>query len=210
VNAAAFVLLALALAAAFCNWLAVANTNKGAEYLCKPATMVLLMALAVALDPRDPTARTWFLVALAFSLAGDVFLMLPRDLFLFGLAAFLVAHLAYVAGMVVDGFGAGGLLAGVLLVAVGILVLGTQIVRAAYASESQMVVPVMVYIGVISAMVVAAVGVGEPLGIAGALLFYSSDALIGWSRFVREYAWAPVVIMVTYHLGQLGLVLSLI
>jgi uncharacterized membrane protein YhhN len=209
-NAPAFVLLTFVLVAAFCNWVAVANTNKGVEYLCKPATMVLLMALALALDPRDPTARTWFLVALAFSLAGDVFLMVPKDLFVFGLAAFLVAHLAYVAGMIADGMGAGGLLAGVLLVAVGILVLGTQIVRAAYAAETQLALPVMLYIGVISAMVVAAIGMGEPLGIAGAALFYSSDALIGWSRFVREYSWAPVVIMVTYHLGQLGLVLSLI
>jgi uncharacterized membrane protein YhhN len=209
-NGLAFLLVALVVAAAFGNWTAVANSNKGLEYLCKPAVVVLLIGLALALDPRDPSARTWFVVALVCSLAGDVLLMLPRDLFVFGLGAFLLAHLAYVVGMVVDGVSITRLLAGVLLVAVGILVLGTQIVRAAYAAESDLAIPVMVYIGVISAMVVAAVGTGEPLAIAGALLFYSSDALIGWSRFVREYAWAPVVIMVTYHLGQLGLVLSLI
>ena len=33
----------------------------------------------------------------------------------------------------------------------------------------------------------------------------ASDALIAWNRFVRRLAWAPVVIMVTYHLGQRGL-----
>ncbi|HEV7758502.1 MAG TPA: lysoplasmalogenase, partial [Acidimicrobiales bacterium] len=180
------------------------------EYLCKPAVVVLLIGLALALDPRDPSARTWFVVALVCSLAGDVFLMVPRDLFVFGLGAFLLAHLAYVVGLAGDGVAIAWLLAGVVLVAVGILVLGTQIVRAAYAAESEMAIPVMVYIGVISAMVVAAVGTGRPLAIGGALLFYSSDALIGWSRFVRECSWAPVVIMVTYHLGQLGLVLSLI
>jgi uncharacterized membrane protein YhhN len=209
-NGLAFLLVALVLAAAFGNWTAVANSNKGLEYLCKPAVVVLLVGLALALDPRDPSARTWFVVALVCSLAGDVFLMLPRDLFVFGLGAFLLAHLAYVVGMVVDGVSVTRLLAGVVLVAVGILVLGTQIVRAAYAAESDLAIPVMVYVGVISAMVVAAVGTGRPLAIGGALLFYASDALIGWSRFVREYAWAPVVIMVTYHLGQLGLVLSLI
>ena len=209
-NGLAFLLVALVLAAAFGNWTAVANSNKGLEYLCKPAVVVLLIGLALVLDPRDPSARTWFVVALVCSLAGDVFLMLPRDLFVFGLGAFLLAHLAYVVGMVVDGVDAMRLLAGVVLVAVGILVLGTQIVRAAYAAEADLAIPVTVYIGVISAMVVAAVGTGRPLAIGGALLFYSSDALIGWSRFVREYSWAPVVIMVTYHLGQLGLVLSLI
>ena len=209
-NAFAFLAVALVLAAAFGNWAAVANDNKGLEYLCKPAVVLLLIALALAIDPRDPTARTWFVVALVCSLAGDVFLMLPRDLFVLGLAAFLLAHLAYVVGMVVDGVSVTRLLAGVLLVAIGILLLGTQIVRAAYAAEPALAIPVMAYIGVISAMVVAAIGTGEPLAIAGALLFYASDALIGWSRFVREYTWAPVVIMVTYHLGQLGLVLSLI
>jgi uncharacterized membrane protein YhhN len=210
VNAFAFLAVALVLAAAFGNWAAVANENKGLEYLCKPAVVLLLIALALAIDPRDPTARTWFVIALVCSLAGDVFLMLPRDLFVLGLAAFLLAHLAYVVGMVVDGVSVTRLLAGVLLIAIGILLLGTQIVRAAYAAEPALAVPVMAYIGVISAMVVAAIGTGEPLAITGALLFYASDALIGWSRFVREYTWAPVVIMITYHLGQLGLVLSLI
>ena len=42
-----------------------------------------------------------------------------------------------------------------------------------------------------------------------AVLFMASDALIAWNRFVRRLAWAPVVIMVTYHLGQLGLVTAL-
>ena len=41
-----------------------------------------------------------------------------------------------------------------------------------------------------------------------AVLFMASDALIAWNRFVRR-PWAAVVIMVTYHLGQLGLVTAL-
>ena len=63
---------------------------------------------------------------------------------------------------------------------------------------------------VISAMVASAIGVGSPFAIAGAGLFYVSDALIAWNRFVRETPHAPVTIMVTYHLAQVGLVLSLV
>jgi uncharacterized membrane protein YhhN len=210
VNAFAFLAVALALAAAFGNWTAVASENKGLEYICKPAVMLLLIALALAIDPQDPAARGWFIAALVLSLAGDVFLMLPKDMFVLGLGAFLLAHLAYIVGMVVEGVHAGRLLAGIVVVAIGILLLGTQIVRAAQATDSALTLPVMAYIGVISAMVVAAIGTGEPLAIAGAGLFYASDALIGWTRFVRPTTWAPVTIMVTYHLGQLGLVLSLI
>jgi hypothetical protein len=38
----------------------------------------------------------------------------------------------------------------------------------------------------------------------------ASDALIAETRFVGPRKWAPVVIMVTYHLGQAGLTLSLV
>jgi hypothetical protein len=58
-------------------------------------------------------------------------------------------------------------------------------------------------------MVACAVGTTSAWAIAGAGLFYVSDALIGWTKFVKPYAWGSVAIMVTYHLAQTGLVLSL-
>ena len=51
---------------------------------------------------------------------------------------------------------------------------------------------------------------GRAAAIVGASLFAASDALIAWNRFVGSTPAASVVIMVTYHLGQLGLVLSLV
>ena len=72
-----------------------------------------------------------------------------------------------------------------------------------------MTAPVTAYMAVISAMVVCAAGTGDGVAVAGAALFYASDALIGISRFVRSTPWAPVAIMVTYHVGQCLLVLSL-
>ena len=70
--------------------------------------------------------------------------------------------------------------------------------------------PVVAYMGVISAMVASAIGVGHVMGVIGAGLFYVSDALIAWNRFVRETRHHAVAIMVTYHLGQMALVLSLV
>jgi hypothetical protein len=37
-----------------------------------------------------------------------------------------------------------------------------------------------------------------------------SDSLIGWTRFVRAHSWGPLAIIVTYHLGQAALVVSLV
>jgi hypothetical protein len=48
------------------------------------------------------------------------------------------------------------------------------------------------------------------MGILGASLFYVSDALIAWNRFIGETRHGRLAIIVTYHLGQVGLVLSLV
>jgi hypothetical protein len=44
----------------------------------------------------------------------------------------------------------------------------------------------------------------------GAGLFYVSDALIAWNRFIEARPWGDLAIIVTYHLGQIGLALALV
>jgi uncharacterized membrane protein YhhN len=75
--------------------------------------------------------------------------------------------------------------------------------------RADLLVPVVAYMLVISAMVSAVVATGVALAIAGAVLFFASDTLIAWNRFVRQRPWMPLAIIVTYHVGQTGLVLSL-
>jgi uncharacterized membrane protein YhhN len=207
---AAFLLLALTLAAAAGNWLAVHRGNKVLEYLCKPLTMALLIGVALTIDADQGAVRAWFVAALVLSLAGDVFLMLPEDLFVFGLAAFLLGHIAYIVGMHVDGVEGPRFLVGIVLVMGVLAVVGTIILRGVRAGpDPKMAGPVVAYMFVISAMVASAIGVGHVTAIAGAGLFYVSDALIAWNRFLRETRHARVAIMVTYHLAQAALVLSL-
>ena len=43
----------------------------------------------------------------------------------------------------------------------------------------------------------------------GAVFFMTSDALIGEDRFVQPRPWQPVAIIVTYHVAQALLVVSL-
>jgi uncharacterized membrane protein YhhN len=207
---AAFLLLALALVVAAADWLAVVRDNKPLEYLCKPLTMVVLIAATLALDVDDTTVQTWFLVALVLCLLGDVFLMLPQDLFVFGLASFLLGHIAYIVGMHVDGIDQGRFLVGVVLVLAALAVIGTRILRGVRAGdEPELTGPVLAYMSVISVMVASAIGTGHVAAVAGAASFYASDALIAWNRFLRETRHGRLAIMVTYHLAQVGLVLSL-
>jgi uncharacterized membrane protein YhhN len=211
VTAASWVFLAITLAVAVVDWYAVATDRRLVEYVAKPATMVALVLAALTLDPTDSGARAWFVVAILLSLVGDVLLMLPRNLFVGGLAAFLLGHVAYVIGLLSLGVTALGLAVGAILVTVAVTTIGLRIVRAVRESdEPELASPVLAYIVVISLMVACAVGTGEPSAIVGSVLFYASDALIAWNRFLGEVPWGRVAIMVTYHLGQIGLVLALV
>ena len=209
-NAATFLLLALAAVVAIGDWIAVSAGARVAEYVLKPLTMVVLILAALELDPSSDAARGALVVGLVLSLVGDVLLMVPADLFVPGLAAFLAAHVAYVVALWMLGVGAGGLLVGAVVVVVGALLVGRRILAGAAAADSGLVAPVTAYLAVISAMVVSALGVGAFFAVAGALLFYASDAVLGWTRFVSDFPRSRVVVMITYHLGQLGLVLALI
>jgi uncharacterized membrane protein YhhN len=169
-----------------------------------------LIGVAATLHPSDASQRAAFVVGLALSLAGDVFLMLPSDAFVAGLASFLGAHVAYIVGFVLAGASSPWMGLGLLVVVVAGWTVGRAVVQNVRASDvPKLTAPVVVYMTVISAMVVVAFGTTHGLAIAGALLFYCSDALIAWDRFVAPKTWARPAIMITYHLAQAALVLNL-
>jgi uncharacterized membrane protein YhhN len=208
----ACVLLAVAGALAVGDWIAVAPSvaARRVEYALKPATMVALIGVAFALRPEHDAQRALFVAGLVLSLAGDVFLMLPADVFVAGLASFLLAHLVYIAGFAAAGVRLGLAAAGAGVVAIAGATIGRRIIRAVRGGDrAAMVAPVSAYMTVISSMVVVAIGSGDGVAAAGALLFYCSDALIAWDRFVSSTRWARPAIMATYHLAQGALVVSL-
>ena len=118
-------------------------------YLCKPLTLALIILIALQAKTAAPGAYTMLIVAgLLCSLAGDVFLMLPRDRFLAGLLSFLGAHLCYVAAFAFDGGLALSAWAGAALAAYGALML-----RRLWPRLGSLKVPVALYVLVILLMV---------------------------------------------------------
>jgi uncharacterized membrane protein YhhN len=214
-------LIAAALVVAACDWVAVARRAKRAEYVCKPLTMVVLIAAAVSLQEGNPAAVCAFtLAALVLSLAGDVFLMLPRDLFVAGLGSFLLAHIAYVAAFNPSAPPLGATLVGVVLVLAAGVPLFLRMARGmTEKGQRKLLLPVGLYFAAIGAMVVSAIAtVCRPdwdaahaaLAVVGAVLFMTSDSLIGWRRFVRPVRHGDLAVIVTYHLAQAALVLALL
>jgi uncharacterized membrane protein YhhN len=177
------------------NWIAAATDARRLEYLAKPATLATLAWWAYARHAPAP-----LVLGLVCSLAGDVFLMLPVDLFAAGLGSFLAAHVCYLVALAVPGdqriFWTLGLL-------IATAPLGRHILRAVPGTPLR--AACVVYLLALVAMTGSALAAGPLITAVGGLLFLASDTLLAWNRFVRPWRWAHTLVMITYHLGQLGL-----
>lgn len=208
----AAVLLAVAGVAALTDWWSVAKDKLGVEFLAKPAVVICLIGVALAIDLDGGGAtnvqRGIIIAALGASLVGDVVLMTPDARFEAGLAAFLVAHLLYIAAFVSDFTVEPALAAGLLIVGLSAGVV-PQLLAGARRHGRAVALAVAAYIVVVGSMGVVAAGTSVALTGAGGILFVVSDALLGWGRFVGPAPGGRVLVHVTYHLGQVGLVLWL-
>jgi uncharacterized membrane protein YhhN len=197
---------------ALIEWWATHRDRMAVRYVTKPLTLVLLIAVAVTLDPSvSSTIRWWMVAGLVLSLAGDVFLLSSERWFLAGLGSFLVGHLAYVVGLQLAPTSLGWTLIGLAVVIVAVFVGGRAMLQRVDLDEAKgLIGPVIAYVVIISAMVVSAFGTAAVFAIVGSLLFYFSDATLAWNRFAEKRRWGPLTVMVTYHLGQFGLVAWLV
>lgn len=208
-TSAAAALFVVTGAVAVSCWYSVVRPIRALEYVTKPAVMAGLIAAALALHPASGAQRAFFVAALALGLASDVFLMLPRDLFLAGLVAALVEHLLYIAGFLYRPANTAWLAAAAVIALASVAAFLPPIVRALRRDHRTLVGPVLLYVAVFVVMVVRAGATASPVALAGALLFFYSDAILAWNRFVHPIRFGRVVNLVPYHVGQALLVLSL-
>ncbi|HKW71817.1 MAG TPA: lysoplasmalogenase [Candidatus Dormibacteraeota bacterium] len=209
-TALVWALLVITAATAVADWVAVGRNIRWLEYVTKPGFMAGLILLAVALHPANPAERVFFIVALAFGLISDAFLMLPTDMFLAGLVAALVEHLVYISGFRTRELHVTLLIVAAIIALASVAVFLPPIYRAVQARQRSLSLPVLMYVIVFVLMVSSAGGTGSLVALAGALLFFYSDAVLAWNRFVRPLPAGRVVNIVPYHLGQAFLVLSLL
>lgn len=183
-----------------------------ATLLCLLVKPMPVLALLGWLHDAPPCEyRRWISLGLIFSVVGDVLLAWPGDLFVFGLGAFLLAHLAYLKAYLSD-CRRQALLPLTLALGIGAMLLAILI----SSGLGPLLIPVLVYGLVISAMLwraLARLGTDVPqrsawLAAAGAAAFVFSDSLIGINRFVSPFQTAPYLIIVSYWLGQWGITAS--
>lgn len=183
------------------------------HFIFKPLAMLLAIALVAVRARQSPAASrfdTLLMAALAASLAGDVFLMLPGNYFIPGLASFLLAHLFYIAlfRQEVPWFPSRRALLGTLTVGAAMYLwvwggLTDPVLKLAVAA----------YVSVIALMVAQAIGRAVVLRNAastavalGACVFMLSDALIAINRFVQPLPLVSLWVLTSYYLAQILMV----
>ena len=200
-------MLALATVAAVANWIAVERSSKRLEYIAKPATTLCLLVAALAIYTEQDSMRSYVILALAFCLAGDVFLMLPRDLFIPGLVSFLIGHLLFIAAFLAHE-PSHSAVPTIVLAAIGLPFLLRLILPSVKRDHRALFWPVWGYSCVIGIMFATSAITGSRLAVAGALVFVASDSILAYNRFVRPLPHGHLATMVTYHTALLLLVLS--
>jgi uncharacterized membrane protein YhhN len=182
-------------------------------FIFKPLTTILILLLALlAPRPEPPLYQVAIVIALLFSLGGDIFLMLPQDRFLFGLASFLVAHLVYIVAF--------SLRTPELWTSWGVLPLllyGAGMTAYLWPGvKRKMRLPVLLYILAILVMAWRGLeqwsqvgGTAALLAFAGTLFFVASDSLLAVNRFRRPFYLAQAFVLSTYYLAQWLIALSI-
>jgi uncharacterized membrane protein YhhN len=141
-----------------------------------------------------------------------------KRFFLGGLVAFLLAHVCYVIGFnpTVPPWSSFVILIPVAAIAAFLFRALARGLRQ--RGEGGMLAPVAIYSAVLSGMLFSAwatlfrrqwTGLRQGLAIAGASLFFLSDAMLAWDRFVESFPRAHLLVHVTYHLGQIALTASI-
>ena len=184
---------------------------QGGFYIFKPLTTVLIILIPI-LGTEDISLLTGLILAgLIFSLLGDIFLMLPGDRFLEGLVAFLVAHLFYISGFLIDQR------TPVFWPLLPMLILSGLIGWYLYGGMGKMKIPSFAYLGVISVMVwlawsrwISGGQLEHLLGFCGASLFLFSDFILAINRFKIKFKAARALNLTTYYAGQYLIGLSVI
>ena len=173
---------------------------------------VVVMAFYLLLLP-DKNRFQWLVIGgLLFGAVGDILLEYAPETFLFGLIAFLIGHLLYIAAFTSDccrpAWG----------IAIFVYLFGIVMYSFLEMGDmGEMALPVLIYLLVITTMVWRAFarfhapGIPETsakAAIIGALLFLVSDSLLAITLFVYALPLASFIVIITYWLGQLGITLA--
>jgi len=144
-------------------------------------------------------------IALALSSVGDVLLDWdPKELFIYGLGSFLLAHIAYAALFARSSKRGSGAAPGRRWAVIAVAAYAAIFAAWLIPSLGSLTVPVLVYIGAITAMMITCLMAQftQRRIEAGALLFLISDSLLAMDKFKTPVPLRDYLVWGTYYCAQ--------
>lgn len=189
----------------------------GWQLLHAPTKSLLLPLLAgwfyLRSDRPWLAGERWMAAGLVLSWIGDVLLIKGNEplFFMTGLGSFLLAQLSYAQSFTKMPGNQPGLLFQKPLWTLPVLAVAVGMLWWLFPSLGDLKLPVAIYVGAISLMVLSALHFGyqKPGGgwlVLGASCFMLSDALLAVNKFAFPIPQAGFWIMLTYGIAQYGLV----
>ena len=179
-------------------------------YCTKPLTTLLILTLPLRF-PHDQLKayRKTVLWGLLFCLIGDSFLLF-ESFFLYGLTSFLIGHLCFLYAFVKQQGFQWPVIPGIFLGSIAYTIL-----FLCYDNLGALLLPVLVYIGVILIMSWQGIALQRQnkhftfryVGWA-VVLFLFSDAVLALNKFYIPFAYSGVLILSTYWLAICLIALS--
>ena len=191
--------------------------NETLRYIIKPLLMPLLIFLFISLTASFTSPlKKWIILALLFSWTGDVLLMFEStnsNFFIFGLVAFLIAHIFYI--LFYESIIRKEGLRKNYWWFIPVIIYYIALIYILSPNLGDMTWPVRIYGIVICYMLIQALQAGriKDLGaatsmIGGAVLFISSDSILAINKFYEPFNYAGIAIMLTYGIAQLLIALG--
>jgi len=191
------------------------NKNDRKPLLIAKSILSVLFVTTALLQPHSvPTHFYTLFIGLIFCLIGDVCLALPQEkAFMGGLVAFLIGHIFYI-------FSFSSLIQIFHWISIGLFIIfgiSAFIFFWLRPHLKSMLIPVLLYIVVITVMVSGAWAVflkssfpisGRALILAGSLCFYFSDLFVARNKFIKEEYRNRLFGLPLYYAGQFLLAFS--
>lgn len=184
-------------------------------FVSKP---LIVLSLVFYYFSRVTARSKVFVLGLLFCCLGDTLLLFQFEnelFFMLGLGAFLIGHVFYIASnrqhRVMTG--KDEFATQKVRLAFPVILAGTGLVVILYPGLGDLKVPVVLYAGVLTFMVVSAAyrlgctsGSSFWMVFTGALLFMLSDSLLAIDKFHSHIAQASLWVMITYCCAQFMIV----
>jgi len=182
------------------------------QFFSKPSLMLILLVYFWANARNFVSQKYLIILALFFSWLGDIFLLLEKQnprFFIYGLGSFLAAHLFYIVYFYKIRIKNAANKKLAILPSLAVLIYVVCLFALLAPNLGNMQIPVAFYTLALSIMLLASVHAFDfkrhdfaRLCVMGTSLFVISDSLLAINRFYQPFAFAGILVILTYASAQ--------